>query len=255
VTTGKHAAAIAHFIVIAWRHATVAGAMSWKSVGHVGWDGVLFSVVAVAASWVIVGRLLRFWVAGLVVFAMAIPTFGVMVNWSPPQPSIPERGSPWKTDDQGYVSSDLCKSCHPSEYASWHDTYHRTMTQVATSSAIAAPLEAASVEGGDRRFSVRVDDGVLVADDIDQFKALDYLQKHGGHVSVRTVNRDRDLDDRSPARQNALCCPSAEGVLCPTRIHPVFPNAFLPSNARAKRFRRGPTRAKNCWNTNTRSSS
>ncbi len=32
----------------------------------------------------------------------------------------------------GYVGSQACQSCHPGPYASWHDSYHRTMTQVAT---------------------------------------------------------------------------------------------------------------------------
>ena len=29
-----------------------------------------------------------------------------------------------------YVSSRTCRACHPSQYASWHASYHRTMTQV-----------------------------------------------------------------------------------------------------------------------------
>jgi len=32
----------------------------------------------------------------------------------------------------GYVASDKCQACHPNEYASWHRTFHRTMTQRAT---------------------------------------------------------------------------------------------------------------------------
>jgi predicted CXXCH cytochrome family protein len=39
------------------------------------------------------------------------------------------------------VSSAACRSCHPSEYASWHDTYHRTMTQAALSEAMIAPID------------------------------------------------------------------------------------------------------------------
>ncbi|HVU22993.1 MAG TPA: multiheme c-type cytochrome [Opitutus sp.] len=31
-----------------------------------------------------------------------------------------------------YVSSDTCRSCHPGNYASWHASFHRTMTQVAS---------------------------------------------------------------------------------------------------------------------------
>lgn len=38
---------------------------------------------------------------------------------------IPEQQRPG-----GYVSSDNCRSCHPNQYSSWHDSYHRTMTQI-----------------------------------------------------------------------------------------------------------------------------
>jgi hypothetical protein len=31
----------------------------------------------------------------------------------------------------GYVSSDKCRACHPDQYATWHGSYHRTMTQEA----------------------------------------------------------------------------------------------------------------------------
>lgn len=41
-----------------------------------------------------------------------------------------ERSLPGTRPD-AYVSSNVCRSCHPGEYHSWHRTYHRTMTQVA----------------------------------------------------------------------------------------------------------------------------
>ncbi len=41
--------------------------------------------------------------------------------------SLPREGRPG-----GYVSSDSCQACHPNEHASWHMSYHRTMTQYAT---------------------------------------------------------------------------------------------------------------------------
>lgn len=40
----------------------------------------------------------------------------------------------------GYVSSDSCRACHPGNYASWHDSFHRTMTQVADSRNIPAAM-------------------------------------------------------------------------------------------------------------------
>lgn len=42
------------------------------------------------------------------------------------------RQRPIEVHGDGYVSSSECRSCHPSEYASWHASYHRTMTQVAS---------------------------------------------------------------------------------------------------------------------------
>jgi hypothetical protein len=41
--------------------------------------------------------------------------------------SLPREGRPG-----GYVTSDSCQACHPNEHASWHMSYHRTMTQYAS---------------------------------------------------------------------------------------------------------------------------
>ncbi len=43
---------------------------------------------------------------------------------------------PIQVQADGYVSSDSCRSCHPAEYDSWHDSFHRTMTTVATTETI-----------------------------------------------------------------------------------------------------------------------
>jgi hypothetical protein len=48
----------------------------------------------------------------------------------------------------GYVSSQTCRACHPSEYASWHASYHRTMTQVATPQSVAASFDSVRVDAG-----------------------------------------------------------------------------------------------------------
>ncbi len=39
---------------------------------------------------------------------------------------------PIKASQDDYVTSDSCRACHPGNYASWHTSFHRTMTQVAT---------------------------------------------------------------------------------------------------------------------------
>lgn len=40
--------------------------------------------------------------------------------------------------EAGYATSSTCRECHPSEYASWHHSFHRTMTQLAGRDTIVA---------------------------------------------------------------------------------------------------------------------
>ena len=46
------------------------------------------------------------------------------------------RLKPVTAPNNAYTSSQTCRACHPSEYKSWHNSYHRTMTQLAKSGAI-----------------------------------------------------------------------------------------------------------------------
>src|SRR5688572_19998341 len=36
---------------------------------------------------------------------------------------------PAENRGDGYVRSETCRSCHPDQHASWHRTFHRSMTQ------------------------------------------------------------------------------------------------------------------------------
>src|ERR1044071_6429579 len=38
--------------------------------------------------------------------------------------------------DAGYLESNDCRKCHEGNYATWHDTFHRTMTQEANSHSV-----------------------------------------------------------------------------------------------------------------------
>lgn len=49
--------------------------------------------------------------------------------------------APVASREDGYVSSAACQSCHPGHFASWHATYHRTMTQLATSPAVVGDFD------------------------------------------------------------------------------------------------------------------
>jgi len=47
-------------------------------------------------------------------------------------PTPDDSNRPHQVLEKGYVSSKDCQSCHPEAYSSWHASYHRTMTQLAT---------------------------------------------------------------------------------------------------------------------------
>ena len=49
---------------------------------------------------------------------------------------LPRQGHPG-----GYVTSERCQACHPQQYQSWHRSFHRTMTQVATPETARARFE------------------------------------------------------------------------------------------------------------------
>ena len=60
-------------------------------------------------------------------------------------PEIEISHRPIQVPDDGFVSSTTCKACHPNEYATWYGSYHRTMTQVATSDTVQADFDDVTV--------------------------------------------------------------------------------------------------------------
>lgn len=54
--------------------------------------------------------------------------------------ALPREGRPG-----GYVSSDTCQACHPNQYASWHKSFHRTMTQFADPKSVAGKFDHADL--------------------------------------------------------------------------------------------------------------
>jgi hypothetical protein len=45
---------------------------------------------------------------------------------------LPSENRPIQSEIPGYVTSNACRACHVENYVSWHGSFHRTMTQVAT---------------------------------------------------------------------------------------------------------------------------
>lgn len=63
---------------------------------------------------------------------VTVVMLGSALLWQPHRDYQIENYLPQQTDDDAYVSSSACRSCHPGEYHSWHRTFHRTMTQAAS---------------------------------------------------------------------------------------------------------------------------
>lgn len=72
----------------------------------------------------------------LVVLAVAVASFAF-----PPTPREPSSTAPLVQPDDGYVGSDTCRKCHPGEHATWHGSYHRTMSQTATRANLLASFD------------------------------------------------------------------------------------------------------------------
>jgi hypothetical protein len=91
----------------------------------------------------IVRKLSRFWWQGLLVIA-AVVAASVLTLISLrdfQREAVSPENRPIQSQIAGYVSSNACRSCHPANYASWHASFHRTMTQVATVENVASNMD------------------------------------------------------------------------------------------------------------------
>ena len=84
---------------------------------------------------------------------------------------------------KGYVSSDNCRSCHPSEYASWYETYHRTMTQVAGDHSVMGRFDGTEIDSRGLKYQI--------------FKTNDqyWAKVPDPEIVMRTVETGRRIND------------------------------------------------------------
>lgn len=115
---------------------------------------------------------LRFSALGLIPLGL-----GVSVFWLPPnyetQELLKEVPNVGKAQ---FTGSSACLACHPNEYRSWHDSYHRTMTQLASDKSVLAPF-----------------DGRILYANGDEHK----VDRHGQWFVVDTVDPDWEATQES----------------------------------------------------------
>jgi hypothetical protein len=82
----------------------------------------------------------------LVVACLAVgavlAVFGQELSQSAPSVALPRELTP----NPRYASSAACRECHAEQYASWHRTYHRTMTQVATPETVVGTFDGSEID-------------------------------------------------------------------------------------------------------------
>ena len=96
---------------------------------------------------------------GRALAAVSVLLLSVAIVWSTAvsrEPvGDPPSDRPIEVRNDGYVSSNACRSCHPSNYGSWHASYHRTMTQIATPEAILSDFDGVVLNSGPHEYHLR----------------------------------------------------------------------------------------------------
>ena len=72
------------------------------------------------------------------------PTIDPLQGLLPPPPT-----------NSSFETSDTCRKCHPDQYASWHDSFHRTMTQRASPEAILGDFDDVRLEMRGRSYRLQ----------------------------------------------------------------------------------------------------
>ncbi len=114
------------------------------------WVFLIVALVAVAVLCLQLNSVSRWLGTGLLVL-LGLTLLGAKV-WYDQQTAhrerteVHERSIPSEGRPGGYVSSQTCQSCHPHEHASWHMSYHRTMTQYASPESVRGDFDHGTLE-------------------------------------------------------------------------------------------------------------
>ena len=90
-------------------------------------------------------RVSKAWWIGTLFLAAVVLGDTVFGLREPLSAAFQTAGRPVQVSEEGYVSSATCRACHPAQYASWHTSFHRSMTQVATGATIKADFNGTRV--------------------------------------------------------------------------------------------------------------
>ena len=93
--------------------------------------------------------------------AVLIAVAGLFFRSGPPPAgtNAPLPNLPLEKPTGGYIGSAACQSCHSNQHRSWHESYHRTMTQVATEESVLGDFNNVRLSGNDLGVRLFKEDG------------------------------------------------------------------------------------------------
>jgi len=102
------------------------------------------------------------------------------------EPDLPQLGTV-----KAHVSSHRCQACHPHEHASWHRSYHRTMTQVALPENVLGKFDNSTIQadGLDYRVFQQGDEFWAEMPDPD---VMMYVAQGGKKLPLKDIPRTRE---------------------------------------------------------------
>ena len=139
----------------------------WKFALFLGLTAVSLLAFAMISKRSAGAKRLSLFLAGLCAFAammlgrLTVPAADVhelIEQFRPVQVAKPSQH-----DEAGYVSSETCKECHQGQFASWHASYHRTMTQLATPETVIGDFENANTDAYGHQITLSRRDDVFWA--------------------------------------------------------------------------------------------
>ncbi len=144
-------------------------------------ENFLFAAVLVAALLPLIGALWRAkpWSVHLLGLALVALLVLAATVRRPVHDLDLASSLPSSTDLEGMRSSSTCRGCHPGQYATWHQSFHRTMTQPAGPDSVVAPFDGRTLQARGRAFVVDRRD--------DEFWVTEVRPEDPPRASVRTA--------------------------------------------------------------------
>ena len=88
------------------------------------------------------------------------------------QPRVPEQDF-----SGGFTGAASCQECHPYEHSSWHQTFHRSMTQAVSPETVAAPIGDVVLKSRGREFHLWRDGDTFWAEMVDPEWDLEHKRR------------------------------------------------------------------------------